>query len=118
MRVNHVLAVVAVDDFEVAAAWYERLFGRVADNLPMAGQLIEWRVTESGWLQVTRDPARAGSGLLNLAVEDLPGLHAELASRGLSASAIEVVKKDVRLAALTDPDGNTITFIGNFRVEY
>ena len=48
-------------DFEAAHAWYERLFGRPADNLPMEGRLVEWRVTDSGWVQVTRDadaPAR------------------------------------------------------------
>ena len=41
-----------------------------ADNLPMAGRLVEWRVTDSGWVQVTRDADRAGSALLNFAVDD------------------------------------------------
>jgi hypothetical protein len=36
MSIEHGLAVVPVADFEVAHAWYERLFGRPADNLPMA----------------------------------------------------------------------------------
>lgn len=40
--------------------WYERLFGRPADNLPMEGQLVESRATESGWLQVTRDVIPGG----------------------------------------------------------
>ena len=35
MSIDHVLAVVPVADFEAAHAWYERLFGRPADNLPM-----------------------------------------------------------------------------------
>jgi len=65
MSIEHVLAVVPVADFEVAHAWYERLLGRPADNLPMAGRLVEWRVTDSGWVQVTLAPDRAGSGLLN-----------------------------------------------------
>jgi len=55
MSIQHVLAVVPVADFEAAHAWYERLFGRPADNLPMAGRLVEWRVTENGWVQVTFD---------------------------------------------------------------
>jgi glyoxylase I family protein len=82
MPIDHVLAVVPVADFEAAHAWYERLFGRPADNLPMEGRLVEWRVTDSGWVQVTRDAARA------------------------------------QLSAIRDPEGNTITFIGNFRVQY
>jgi glyoxylase I family protein len=34
MSIDHVLAVIPVADFEAAHAWYERLFGRRADNLP------------------------------------------------------------------------------------
>jgi glyoxylase I family protein len=118
MSIEHVLAVVPVADFEVAHAWYERLLGRPADNLPMAGRLVEWRVTDSGWVQVTVDPDRAGSGLLNLAVDDLDRHIAEVCGRGLAPGAIETVNKGVQLSAITDPDGNRITFIGNFRVKY
>jgi hypothetical protein len=28
------------------------------------------------------------------------------------------VNKGVQLSAITDPGGNTITFIGNFRIQY
>ena len=63
--IEHVLAVVPVSDFEAAQKWYERLFGRPANDLPMEGRLVEWRVTECGWLQVTADTARAGATLLN-----------------------------------------------------
>lgn len=118
MSIDHVLAVVSVNDFEAAHAWYERLFGRPADNLPMEGQLVEWRVTDSGWVQVTRDANRAGSALLNFAVGDLGRHVADVSGRGLVPGEIETVSKGVQLSAIRDPDGNTITFIGNFRVEY
>ena len=32
---------------------------------------VEWQVTGAGWVQVTVETDRAGSGLLNLAVDDL-----------------------------------------------
>ena len=118
MSIDHVLAVVPVADFEAAHAWYERLFGCPADNLPMEGRLVEWRVTSGGWVQVTRDADRAGSTLLNFAVPDLTEHVAELSERGLLAGAIETVNKGVQLSSIRDPDGNTITFIGNFRVQY
>jgi glyoxylase I family protein len=118
MSIDHVLAVVPVADFEAARAWYERLFGRPADNLPMEGLLVEWRVTGSGWVQVTRDADCAGSTLVNFAVDDLDQHVADVSGRGLAPAAIETVSKGVRLSAIRDPDGNTITFIGNFRVEY
>ena len=79
MPIEHVLAVVPVSDLERAAAWYEALFGRPADNRPMPS-LAEWRVTGAGWVQVTVDHDRAGKGLLNLAVDDLAATRRELSS--------------------------------------
>jgi glyoxylase I family protein len=118
MSIDHVLAVVPVAGFEAAHAWYERLFGRPADNLPMEGRLVEWRVTDTGWVQVTRDADRAGSALVNLAVDDLDQHVADVSGRGLTPGAIETVNKGVQLSTIRDPDGNTLTFIGNFRVRY
>jgi glyoxylase I family protein len=118
MPIDHVLAVVPVADFEASRAWYERFFGRPADNLPMEGRLVEWRVTDSGWVQVTFDAGRAGSALLNFAVDDLDRQIAEISGRGLVPGAVETVNKGVQLSAITDPDGNKITFIGNFRIKY
>jgi predicted enzyme related to lactoylglutathione lyase len=118
MAIEHVLAVVPVADFDAAHAWYELLFGRPADNLPMVGLLAEWRLTETGWVQLSPDADRAGSSLLNFAVDDLDRHVAEISRRGLAPGPIETVNKGVQLSAIRDPDGNTITFIGNFRIEY
>lgn len=118
MSIDHVLAVVPVTDFDAAHAWYERLLGRPADNLPMEGRLVEWRVTDSGWVQVTHDAGRAGSAQLNFAVDDLEEHVRDLSGRGLAPGAIETVNKGVQLSTIRDPEGNAITFIGNFRVEY
>ncbi len=40
MAIEHVLAVVPVAEFAASRAWYERFFGRQADNLPMEGRLV------------------------------------------------------------------------------
>jgi glyoxylase I family protein len=117
MPIEHVLAVAPVSNLERADAWYEALFGRPADNRPMPG-LAEWQVTAAGWVQVTVDAERAGSGLLNFAVDDLAATRDELATRGVDSGEIEPVSKGVELSATTDPDGNAITLIGNFRVKY
>ena len=117
MRVEHVLAVVPVADIERAEEWYEALFGRPADNRPMP-TLVEWQVTGAGWVQVTLDTQRAGSGRLNLAVNDLAATRDELRTRGVHSAEIQPVNKGVELSATSDPDGNAITLIGNFRVKY
>jgi len=117
MAIEHVLAVVPVSEPERADAWYKALFGRPADNRPMPS-LTEWQVTSAGWVQVTLDTDRAGSGLLNFAVDDLAATREEPATGGLDTGEIQPVSKGVELSATTDPDGNVITLIGNFRVKY
>jgi len=117
MPIDHVFAVVSVSDIPAADAWYERLFGRPADNRPM-DTLVEWRVLERAWLQVFRDVERAGSALVNFAVDDLATFVAELSARGCTVGPIEAADKGVALASICDPDGNRITFIGNFREKY
>jgi predicted enzyme related to lactoylglutathione lyase len=114
---THVLAVAPVSDISVSREWYEKLFGRDPDNTPM-DSLIEWQVTDHGWLQVSDGLSPAGSAAVNLAVDDLAGHLAEVAGRGISHGPIVPVNKGVELCMIKDPDGNTITFVGNFRVKY
>lgn len=117
MSIEHVLAVVPVTDIEIATTWYEKLLGRPADNNPMP-VLVEWQVVTGGWVQVWVDSERAGSGLLNLAVDDLEKHVTEAAARGLNPGAIEDVNKGVQSSTIQDPDGNIIRLIGGFRVVY
>jgi len=117
MSIAHVLSVLPVSDIDRARAWYERLFGRVPDNTPMP-TLAEWHLTEGGWVQVWVDHERAGRGLLNLAVDDLPAHLAGLRAAGLEPGDVQEVNRGVRLAPISDPDGNVVTFIGSFRVDY
>ena len=116
-HVDFVLAVVAVSDIEVGRAWYTRLFGREPDNNPMPN-LIEWQVTDGGWVQVTEDPLRAGSGMLNLALSDFEEGVREVHETGLGAGKIIEANKGVRLFPITDPDNNLIHLVGSFRVKY
>lgn len=112
MSTTMVLAVVPVADFDAAVSWYERFFGRQADARPMPG-LADWHLTGSAWVQVFRDPGRAGATLLNFAVDDMDTHRAELAERGLTSGEITTTSKNARLSAITDPEGNTITLIEN-----
>ena len=117
MAFTNLLAVLPVADVETSRPWFTALFGRPEDNNPMPS-LIEWQVLPGAWLQVFGDAGRAGSGLFNLAVDDLDATLAELRARGLEPGEVVEANRGVRLSALTDPDGNTITVIGGFRVQY
>lgn len=116
-HVDFLLAVVAVSDIEEGRAWYTKLLGREPDNNPMPN-LVEWQVTDGGWVQVTEDPVRAGNGMLNLAVSDIEDGVRELREIGLATGEIIDANKGVRLCPLSDPDHNTIHLVGNFRVKY
>lgn len=118
MSITHVLAVVPVSDLNSAQAWYEKLFNAPPTNIPMPGLLAEWQLTDTGWIQLTLDKDRAGSGLFNVAVANLDDQVRALAQRGLTVADSIDANKNVQLRAFHDPDGNTVTFIGNFRVEY
>lgn len=110
MPITNVLATMAVADHEAALGWYERLFGRAADRMPMAG-LAEWQLTASGAIQVFRDRDRAGNGQLTLAVNDLGAEVAAMAARGIAGGPISG-GDTVRFVTILDPEGNAITFAG------
>jgi catechol 2,3-dioxygenase-like lactoylglutathione lyase family enzyme len=116
-RFDHVLAVVPVREIAAAREWYTVLFGVEPTNNPMP-VLVEWQVTDGGWVQVTEDPDRAGSGMLNLAVSDLAAEVEGLRDRGIAVGDIVDASKGVQLGTVQDPDGNTIALIGSFRVAY
>jgi catechol 2,3-dioxygenase-like lactoylglutathione lyase family enzyme len=98
MSISMVLSVVPVANFETSIEWYERLLGRAPDAQPMPG-LADWHLTDTAWVQVYRDRDRAGETALNFAVDDL--------------RTHTTTNKNAKLASVTDPAGNTITFIEN-----
>jgi glyoxylase I family protein len=117
MTIDHVLAVIPVADLTVSADWYERLFDAEATNRPMSN-VAEWRLTDTGWVQVFVDADRAGRSFFNLAVSDLDKFVEGLRERGFRPSEIQNANKGVRLSNIEDPDRNTLHFIGGFRINY
>jgi glyoxylase I family protein len=117
MLIDHVLAVVPVTDITIARDWYTRLVGREPDNTPM-DTLVEWQLADRGWLQVTVDADRAGRGQLNLAVNDLRAAIEEIEGRGIVTGEVVHANKGVEFAPVSDPDGNVVSLLGNFRVRY
>ena len=117
MPIDHVLAVIPVADLAVSAVWYERLFDAEPTNRPMPN-LAEWRLTDTGWLQVFVDGERAGRSFFNLAVCDLDEHIEEIRGRGFVPGEVQDATKGIRISTIEDPDGNTLNFIGGFRVVY
>jgi predicted enzyme related to lactoylglutathione lyase len=109
VTVTHVFAGVPVADFEAALTWYERLMGRPPDVRPHDREAV-WQLADSGLMYIVADAERAGAALVTLIVADLDAKLAELAGRGLVSEAIEELPGAGRKAAITDPEGNRISF--------
>jgi predicted enzyme related to lactoylglutathione lyase len=108
--VDVLFAGIPVAGFPAAVTWYDQLFGRPADIVVKADEVM-WRVADSAWVYVVGDPKRAGTALVTMAVPDLEGTVTEIGERGITGAAIEIVGSAGRKASVADPDGNTITFI-------
>jgi predicted enzyme related to lactoylglutathione lyase len=100
---------IPVADYPLASAWYERLMGRPADFNPDENEAV-WKVIDNGWVYVVADPGRAGKALITLMVDDLDRHVAELEERGVAVGAMEIQPGLYRRVAVTDPEGNKISF--------
>lgn len=110
MAIDVLFAGVAVSDLETATTWYDQLLGRPPDIIVNDDEVM-WRIAEGAWIYLLRDPGRAGQALVTLAVPDLDGAIAEIASRGLGLPPIETIEGAGWKASLLDPEGNQVNFI-------
>jgi hypothetical protein len=107
MTITYVFAAIPVADRGAAVDWYTRLAGGPPDLIPNEHEAA-WQLTETGWIYVVVDPARAGSALCTLLVDDLDAFLAGLAERDITAGPIEKIGDNVRRVTTTDPDGNRL----------
>ena len=104
---------IRVRDLTTARAWYERLLGEPA-FLPNATEVV-WTLADERSVYIKADPARAGSALVTLLVDDLDAHLSEIGARGLEPAELETYANGVRKAIFRDDDGNEIGFGGPAR---
>jgi catechol 2,3-dioxygenase-like lactoylglutathione lyase family enzyme len=109
MAVTAVFAAVHVADLGAARAWYEQFTGRPPDLVPNQDEAA-WQFTDSGWIYLMRDAARAGRSAATLLVDDLDARLAAVGERGVATGEIETYDNGVRHVVITDPEGNTVAF--------
>jgi predicted enzyme related to lactoylglutathione lyase len=107
MEATHVFTGLPVCDYDAALSWYGQLFERPPDRLPRPREAV-WQLTGSSLVYVVEDRARAGRSLVTIAVSSLDDQLAKLAGRGIHVH-METLANGVRKAAVSDPDGNTIS---------
>jgi hypothetical protein len=105
-NITDVLPGVAVTDLEAALPWYERLFGRPADERPMEG-LAEW-LFGGARLQLVESADRAGKSTVTLVVDDVKAYYEELGKRGLTPGAPdETISDKVLFGYIADPEATS-----------
>jgi predicted enzyme related to lactoylglutathione lyase len=108
MKIENVLASVAVRDLAIATKWYENVFERPADSTPMP-EVSEWKFPRGGWLQVYRLPERAGGCSCTFAVDDLDQVVTHLQNLGVETGE-EMKSEKTRVIMIKDPAGNSLAF--------
>jgi len=110
MAIDVLFTGIAVNDFAVARAWYERFFGRPADVVAHEEEVM-WQVTDRGWLYILRDVERAGKSIVAMAVSDLEDATSALRAREIPIGPMEREGDAGWKAIVTDPEGNSIAMI-------
>lgn len=109
MNFQTIYAAVAVADIERSITWYSNLFGRKFDDRPMK-EAAEWRLTSGGGVQLVLDDKRAGRSRATLGLHDLDRTVEDAKARGIELVPLDVSSGPFKLAQVTDPDGNVLTF--------
>jgi len=102
---------IPVNDYAAALAWYERLLGSPPSFFPHDTEAV-WELAEHRSVYILQRPAHAGHAMHTIIVDDLDGLIAETARRGLEPAKQETYSNGVRKTTYVDPDGNEIGFGG------
>jgi catechol 2,3-dioxygenase-like lactoylglutathione lyase family enzyme len=106
--ITYAFAGLQVTDYVEAYDWYLRVLGRPADMFPHATEAVWW-LTSTGAIYVVEDSARAGGGLLTVAVDDLGEVETRLRQAEIAFTEIAAAQAPRRLV-VEDTDGNRITF--------
>jgi catechol 2,3-dioxygenase-like lactoylglutathione lyase family enzyme len=107
----HLFAGIAVSNYAAALAWYEKLLGSPPSTFPHETEAV-WELAERRLLYIVQRTEGVGRALVTVIVDDLDGLVAGVARRGLEAARCETYSNGVRKVTYADPDGNEISFGG------
>lgn len=104
---NLLFSGIPVSDRAAALDWYATFFGRPADEVVDDEAL--WGISDAAWVFVVEDARRAGGAILTLDTDDMDGVLARLADRGIAHEPVETYGNGVRHVTVIDPDGNSIS---------
>lgn len=107
MDIQGLYAAVFVRDIAAASTFYAKVLGRPPDDRPME-TLVQWRGFGNAGIQLFRDAAKAGRGVMTLVVPDMDAEAVRLRVQGIRMDTVQTGVFG-RISHITDPDGNLIT---------
>ena len=105
----HLFAGLRVRDYRAALPWYEQLLGEPS-MFPHGSEAV-WTLADDRSVYIV-EHAEAGRSVVTLFVEDLDGVVAGIAERGLEPAERETYSNGVRKVTYRDLDGNEVAFGG------
>jgi catechol 2,3-dioxygenase-like lactoylglutathione lyase family enzyme len=105
----HHFAGLRVRDYRAALPWYEQLLGEPS-MFPHDTEAV-WTLADDRSVYIV-EHVEAGHSVVTLFVDDLDGVVAGIAARGLEADERETYSNGVRKVTYRDPDGNQVAFGG------
>jgi catechol 2,3-dioxygenase-like lactoylglutathione lyase family enzyme len=105
----HLFAGLRVRDYRSALTWYGQLLGEPS-FFPHDTEAV-WTLADDRSVYIV-EHAEAGHSVVTLFVDDLDGVVAEIAARGLEPAERETYSNGVRKVTYRDPDGNEVGFGG------
>jgi len=109
-NINSVISVIPVKNFKLALEWYQKLFEREPDLVPMEG-IAEWQLLENAWIQVSIDLERAGGTTVVIGVNDLEKKCKVILDANLPIGEIIEYPEVIKMAEVIDEEGNKISFV-------
>lgn len=107
----YLFAGIPVNDFAAALAWYEKLLGGPPSMFPHDTEAV-WELADHRSVYIVQRPEHAGHAMHTIIVDDLDGVMAGIAQRGLAPATQETYGDGVRKTTYVDPDGNEIGYGG------
>jgi len=113
LQVANVFVSIGVADHPAGCAWWSTVLGREPDLFPMPS-CCEWNLSDTVLFQVLDNPKQGAVDIVSLRLDNVDAEIARLLGEGLPIGDPKKVPgfDTLRIATLTDPDGNTLNLLG------
>jgi predicted enzyme related to lactoylglutathione lyase len=104
MKIDYLFAAMFVSNIEASESFYTKVLSREPEDT-----LVQWRGFSNAGIQLVKDAAKAGNSTMTIVVSDIEKTKLILKNQGIDLGHAQQGEFG-KIAQLSDPDGNNITF--------